>query len=173
MTETAYFGGGCFWCTEAIFKRLNGVVSVISGYAGGTVENPTYEQVSTGLTQHAESVKIEFDPKVITYDQLLEIFWAIHDPTTLNQQGGDVGTQYRSVIFYINEEQKRAAKSSKKDSYVTQILPFSNFYTAEEYHQNFYEKQPDYPYCTLIIKPKVIKLLEKFGGLVKENYRKA
>src|SRR5260221_8467656 len=179
--KTATFAGGCFWCTEAIFKRLKGVVSVTSGYAGGQGENPSYEQVSTGSTGYAEAVQIEFDPTIILYDQLLEVFWATHNPTTLNQQGADTGTQYRSVIFYHSDEQKQKALSSKekvekeemyKDPIVTEIKPFDQFFTAEQHHQNYYDTNQNAPYCSLVIAPKVKKLLEKFGNEVKDEYKK-
>lgn len=181
MTETATLAGGCFWCTEAIFKRLEGVVSVSSGYAGGEKENPSYEEVSQGDTGYAESVQIKFDPEIIPYEHILDIFWATHDPTTLNRQGADVGTQYRSVIFYHNEEQKKVAEQSKdemekseelKNNIVTEIVPFKNFYTAEEYHQNFYDKNKRTSiYCSLVIDPKIQKLLDKFNSDVKEEYK--
>lgn len=181
MTETATLAGGCFWCTEAIFKRLKGIVSVSSGYAGGEKENPSYEEVSQGDTGYAESVQIKFDPKIIPYKHILDIFWATHDPTTLNKQGSDVGTQYRSVIFYHNEEQKKVAEKSKdemeasgelKNNIVTEIVPFKNFYTAEEYHQNFYDKNKSTnTYCSLVIDPKIQKLLDKFNSDVKEEYK--
>lgn len=179
--ETATFGGGCFWCTEAVFKRLRGVTSVTSGYCGGKVENPTYGQVSSGETNHAEAIQIEFDPNVISYKRLLEIFWATHDPTTLNKQGLDIGTQYRSVIFYHNEKQKELAFSSKKkleekdkskSKIVTEIVPFQNFYKAEDYHQNYYERNRDInPYCTIVIDPKIKKLIAEFNMNVKEEYK--
>ena len=180
IKETATFGGGCFWCTEAIFKRLNGVVSVTSGYSGGKRPLPSYDQVSTGATGHAESVNILFNPKVISFERLLDVFWATHNPTTKNRQGNDVGTQYRSVIFYHNAKQKEEAIASMKrleqektygDSVVTEIIPFTEFYSAEEYHQNYYDSNPEYPYCSIIINPKIKKLLEKFGKEVKEEYR--
>lgn len=179
--ETATFAGGCFWCTEAIFKRVKGVESVTSGYAGGEMENPKYEDVSTGETGYAEVVQIKFDPKVISFDKLLEIFWATHNPTTLNQQGNDVGAQYRSVIFYHSPDQKKAAEDSMKrmgesgqlkDKIATEILPFEKFYTAEEYHQNYYENNKNVnPYCSLVIDPKIKKLLEKFNSEVKDEYK--
>lgn len=178
--ETATFAGGCFWCTEAIFKRLKGVVSVTSGYSGGKTEKPFYEQVSTGTTDHAEAVQIQFDPKIISFSKLLDVFWATHDPTTLNRQGQDIGTQYRSVIFYHNDKQKEEAFTSKKQfekekiykgKIVTEIIPFTSFYKAEEYHQNYYESHKDYPYCSFVINPKIKKLLAKFGKDVKEEYR--
>jgi peptide-methionine (S)-S-oxide reductase len=149
MTTKATFGAGCFWGVEASFKQLSGVIDAVSGYSGGTVENPTYEQVCTGRTGHAEVVQVTYDPERISYDQLLEAFWAIHDPTTLNRQGPDVGTQYRSVIFVHDDEQKDAALASKEalerqdrfsDAIVTEITPFEAFYPAEEYHQRYYEK---------------------------------
>jgi len=167
--ETATLGGGCFWCTQALFKRLKGVSSVISGYAGGFMDNPSYEKVSTGSTGHAESIQIQFDSKVISYEKILEVFWATHDPTTLNRQGADVGTQYRSVIFYHNEKQKEIAEKSKQPSFVTQIVPLDKFYKAEDYHQNFYEKNKSYPYCQIVINPKIQKLLEEFKKDVKED----
>lgn len=164
--ETATLGGGCFWCTEAIFKRLKGVKSVMSGYAGGSPsadgENPSYEKVSEGSTGHLEAIQIEFDPSIISYEKILEVFFATHDPTTLNRQGQDIGTQYRSAIFYHSEDQKKTAERLKKSSFVTQILPFDKFYKAEEYHQNFYDRNKSYPYCQIIINPKIKKLLEEF-----------
>lgn len=176
--ETATFAGGCFWCTEAIFQRLKGVEKVTSGYTGGKRENPSYEQVSTGATGHAEAVQIVFDPSIIPYERLLDIFWATHDPTSLNQQGADIGTQYRSMIVYHNQEQKQQALASKTkvqqeydNPIVTDIVPFEAFYPAEEYHQNFYDTNPVYPYCTVVINPKIQKLLEKFGNEVKESYK--
>lgn len=178
--QIATFGGGCFWCTEAIFKRLKGIESVTSGYAGGKRENPSYEQVSTGATGHAESVQIEFDPHIISYEKLLRVFFATHNPTTMNQQGADVGTQYRSVIFYHNEEQEQQAEAMIKQltdekaydrPIVTEVVPFDKFYTAEQYHQEYYDKNPQYPYCSVVIDPKVQKLLTEFGDLVKDEYR--
>lgn len=176
--EKATFAGGCFWCTEAVFKRLKGVASVESGYSGGKMENPIYSLVSEGSTGHAEAVQISFDPKIITYNTLLEVFWATHDPTTLNMQGNDIGTQYRSAIFYHNNTQKRKAEESKKkhqdkfgNSIVTEISPFERFYKAEQYHQNYYENNQNYPYCSFVIAPKIKKLLEKFGDEVKEEYK--
>jgi len=178
--EIATLAGGCFWCTEAIFKRLKGVQAVISGYSGGGTENPTYEQVSTGTTGHAEAIQIEFNPKVIPYEKILEIFWHTHNPTTLNQQGNDVGTQYRSVIFYHNEKQKAAAEKSKldlgkeavyQDKIVTEIVPFSSFYPAEHYHKDYYDKNKDDSYCTFVINPKIQKLMREYGKDVKEEYQ--
>lgn len=178
--EEAYLAAGCFWCTEAIFRRLNGVVSVVSGYAGGQMEKPSYEQVSSETTGHAETVKIIFDPTVISFAKILEVFWATHNPTTLNRQGNDTGPQYRSVIFYVDSRQKDEAFISKRkleekkvyaDWIVTEIVPFSSFYPAEEYHQNYYEKNTPYPYCSLVIRPKISKLLQKYGREVKEEYK--
>lgn len=166
-TEFATFGGGCFWCIEAVFERIDGVQSVTSGYAGGMKKNPTYEEVCTGRTGHAEVVQIEYDPKKISYDELLDIFWKAHDPTTLNRQGADVGTQYRSIILYHNEAQKGAALKSKgnigssgafSDPIVTEIEPLDTFYPAEQYHQNYYEKNPSAGYCTIVIRPKLKKM---------------
>lgn len=175
--ETAVFAGGCFWCTEAIFRRLKGVESVESGYVGGKVENPSYEEVSSGKTGHAEAVRVKFDPKIIGYEKLLDIFWTTHDPTTLNRQGPDVGKQYRSVIFYINENQKKEAEESKarhneKGRIVTTIEPLDKFYKAEEYHQDYFERNKQNPYCSIIIVPKIEKLIEKFNDEVKDNYKK-
>ena len=165
--NSATLGGGCFWCLEAVYTRLEGVNSVVSGYAGGNVENPTYEQVCTGETYHAEVVKINFDPKETSFETLLKWFWRCHDPTTLNRQGGDIGTQYRSVIFYENESQKSVAHKSKIDAdssgffdnpIVTEIHKLDVFYLAEEYHNDYYKKNPDAGYCTYIIRPKLEKL---------------
>ena len=178
--ETATLANGCFWCTEAIFKRLKGVIFVNSGYAGGKVENPSYEQVCQGTTGHAESLQIEFDPKIISFDKILEVFWHTHDPTTLNRQGNDVGTQYRSAIFYHNEKQKTDALKSKenlekegyyKDPIVTEITPFTNFYKAENYHKDYYDRNKEYPYCKFVIDPKIKKLMEKYGSVVKDEYK--
>jgi peptide-methionine (S)-S-oxide reductase len=169
--ETATFGSGCFWCTEAVFQRLKGVESVVSGYGGGSVENPTYEEVCSGDTGHAEAIQIKYDPSQIKYDEILEVFWKTHDPTTLNQQGNDYGTQYRSAVFYHNDEQRKLAEEYKKKldaakiwdrPIVTEITPFTNFYPAEKYHQNFYNNNPNQPYCSYIIRPKLKKLEEVF-----------
>lgn len=165
MTETAIFGGGCFWCTEAIFQNLKGVVSVKPGYAGGQMPNPSYEDVSTGETGHAEVIKIEFDPEQISYHDLLEVFFATHDPTTRDRQGGDVGSQYRSIIFYTLQSQKQEAEKFIHPPMVTEVVPFDKFYDAEEYHRNYYRKNQDKPYCQVIINPKLKKLREKFAGL--------
>ncbi len=164
-TELATFGGGCFWCMEAVFERLPGVKSVTSGFAGGSTANPTYEQVCSGATGHAETTQIEFDPAKITYEKLLDVFWQAHNPTTLNQQGADVGTQYRSVIFYHDEAQKSAAEKSKAEAQknfkrpiVTEIAPFTKFYKAEGYHQGYYDNNSSAPYCQVVIAPKLEKL---------------
>jgi peptide-methionine (S)-S-oxide reductase len=163
--EKATFGAGCFWCVEAVFERLDGVDTVVAGYAGGTKPNPTYEEVSSGTTGHAEVAQITFDPSKISYEKLLEVFWEAHDPTTLNRQGADAGTQYRSVIFYANEQQRLAAEKSKReaqknfeDPIVTEIKPLEHFYPAENYHQDYFRNNPNAPYCVLVIKPKLKKL---------------
>ena len=170
----ATFGMGCFWCTEAVFQRLKGVKKVTSGYSGGKMKNPTYEDVSSGESGHAEVSQIEFDLSVISYEDLLYVFWRIHNPTTMNQQGADVGTQYRSVIFYHNEEQKKLAENSKKEAQklyenkiVTEILPFDKFYPAENYHQDYYNKNKFYPYCQVVIDPKIKKLQEILNNKLK------
>ncbi|MBP9670588.1 peptide-methionine (S)-S-oxide reductase MsrA [Candidatus Woesebacteria bacterium] len=171
--EVATLAGGCFWCTEAIFRRLNGVSKVTSGYTGGKTENPTYEQVCTGTTGHAEAVQIEFDPAIIQYETILEVFMATHDPTTLNQQGNDIGTQYRSAIFYHSEEQKKVAQKavSEVKGAVTEIVPYTTFYPAEIDHQQYYEINGKAGYCTYVIDPKIHKLIEKYGDLVKPGYK--
>ena len=170
-SEIATLGGGCFWCVEAVFQRIEGVISVKPGYAGGNVKNPTYKQICTGNTGHAEVAKIEFDPSKITYSQILNVFWQSHDPTTLNRQGNDVGTQYRSVIFFHNERQEEIAKKSKIDAdksgywnneIVTEVTLLNNYYDAEDYHDNYYSNNPNQPYCLFVIKPKLDKL-EKQG----------
>ncbi len=169
--ETATLGGGCFWCTEALFQQLEGVERVVSGYSGGNVDNPTYEQVCSGSTGHAEACQITYDPDKISYDQLLEVFWKTHDPTTLNRQGNDIGTQYRSVIFYHDEQQKKQAESyrAKLEAaniwnrvIVTEIVPFIKFWPAEDYHQNYYANNPGQGYCALVIAPKLAKLQQIF-----------
>jgi len=174
-TRTATFAGGCFWCTEAVFQRLRGVKSVMPGYSGGHVPNPSYEAVCSGATGHAEAIQITFDPNEISYDQLLDVFFATHDPTTLNRQGHDVGTQYRSAIFYHDEAQKEAAEKAiarvnESDAYanpvVTEVTPFDAFYDAEDYHQNFYNRNQSYPYCTVIIDPKVQKLMKSYSEIL-------
>jgi len=171
-TELATLGGGCFWCIEAVFEKLDGVKSVTSGYAGGAQENPTYKQVCSDTTGHAEVVQIEFDPAKITYDQILEIFWDIHDPTTMNRQGPDSGSQYRSVILYHDDAQKKAAEKSKNvaqakfgGKIVTDIQPLKKFWPAEDYHQDYFRKNPNAPYCAYVISPKLQKLqkLKKKG----------
>jgi peptide-methionine (S)-S-oxide reductase len=176
--EIATFGNGCFWCTEAVFLRLKGVLSVKSGYSGGQVPNPTYEQICTGMTGHAEVVQIEFNPNEITFDQLLEVFWATHDPTTLNRQGPDIGTQYRSAVFYHNEAQKQRAELAKSEldkskvfkmPIVTEITEFSVFYPAEDYHQNFFARNPNNPYCQVQAVPKIRKIKKVFADLLKED----
>jgi peptide-methionine (S)-S-oxide reductase len=174
--EMAVFGGGCFWCIEAVFSRLKGISSVTSGYAGGQVPNPTYFQVSEELTGHAEVIKIEFDPTAITYNQLLDIFWHVHDPTTSNQQGADVGSQYRSIILYTNEDQKRQAEemletlkttNEFRAPIVTEIQKLDHFYTAEEYHQKYFENNANQPYCQVVISPKIEKFMKKYANLLK------
>ncbi len=168
-TRRATFGGGCFWCTEAAMKELEGVTSVTSGYAGGHAENPTYQQVCSGTTGHAEVVQVEYDPDVIGYDDLLEVFFATHDPTQLNRQGPDVGTQYRSIVLYHDDEQRRLAESyiealdeEYDDEVVTELEPLEEFYEAEEYHQDYFEKNPTDAYCQMHAAPKVEKVREKF-----------
>jgi peptide-methionine (S)-S-oxide reductase len=170
--ETATVGGGCFWCTEALFTRLPGVKSVTSGFAGGTTPNPTYEQVCTGKTGHAEVIQIQYDPKQVSYEKILETFWIAHDPTTLNRQGADHGTQYRSIILYNSPEQKAAAEKSKlaaqkdfKDPIVTEIAPLTTYYKAEDYHQEYFKNHPNAGYCRAVIAPKV----EKFEHKMREH----
>ena len=167
MREVATFGGGCFWCLDGAFRQLRGVESVVSGYAGGRRPNPTYEQVCTGVTGHAEVVRITFDPNIITYRDLLGVLFTIHDPTTLNRQGNDVGTQYRSVILYHSPEQERAAREVIGEleaervydaPIVTEVAPLTQFYPAEEYHQNYFNNNPEQPYCSAIVAPKIAKV---------------
>ncbi len=174
--EIATLANGCFWCSEAIFGRLKGVRSVLPGYSGGKMENPTYDEVCTGRTGHAEAAQIEFDPSVISFEKLLDVFWHTHDPTTLNRQGNDVGTQYRSVVFYYDEKQKEIAEKSKreienkgiyKDPVVTEIIPFKKFYVAEDYHKKYYEQHQDDSYCRFVIDPKIQKLLKHYGNDLK------
>ncbi len=174
--ELATLGGGCFWCIEAVFAGLNGVQRVQPGYSGGSAADATYERVSTGKTGHAEVVQITFDPSIITYEKLLEVFFHIHDPTTLNRQGADLGPQYRSVIFYHSPEQKEKAEDAIRRiesqglwgaPVVTQVVPFEAFYRAEEYHDNYYRKHPNLAYCRLVIAPKLSKLKERFGDNLK------
>ena len=176
--ELATLAGGCFWCLEAVFNDLRGVEKVVSGYSGGQVANPTYEQVSSGMTGHAEVVQITFDPQVISFKELLEVFFTIHDPTTLNRQGPDAGTQYRSAIFYASPEQKAVAEkviadltAEKvwKNSIVTEVVKFKAFYAAEEYHQQYWERNPNQGYCRQIIEPKVIKFRKQFLSKLKKQ----
>ncbi len=176
QTDTATFATGCFWCTEAIFQRLKGVYKTTSGYSGGTVPNPSYEDVCTGNTGHAECLQIVYDPKVISYDELLEVFWECHDPTSLNRQGNDAGTQYRSAIFYHNEEQKARAEHYKAEldkskaydkPIVTEIKAYTKFYPAENYHQNYFNTHGSQPYCSFVIRPKVDKFEKVFKNKLK------
>ena len=173
-TEKATLGGGCFWCVEAVYEQLPGVLSVTSGYAGGPTENPTYEQICTGKTGHAEVVQIEYDPEKISYEKLIDLFWDAHDPTTLNRQGADVGTQYRSVILTESEDQARVARESKdraqakfKSPIVTEIVPLVKFYPAEDYHQDFYRENPMHPYNLAVTRSKLKKLEPKLKELTK------
>lgn len=172
--EVATLGGGCFWCLEAVFEETRGVIDVVSGYAGGTLLNPSYEQVSSGTTGHAEVVQVTFDPSIISYEALLKIFWLIHDPTTLNRQGNDVGTQYRSVIFYHDEHQKEQAEASLKafsskftKPLVTEIKPLETFYKAEAYHQDYFKNNPNQGYCMFVVSPKVEHFKHEYKDLVK------
>jgi peptide-methionine (S)-S-oxide reductase len=176
MKETATFAGGCFWCTEAVFTELKGVISVTPGYSGGDVEKPSYEDVCSGTTGHAEAIQIEFDPEQIKFADLADVFFKTHDPTTLNRQGDDSGTQYRSAIFYRDTAQKTAAEDVKKqieaekifpDPIVTEITPFKNFYEAEDYHKNYFARNPDNGYCQLIINPKLQKFRKEFSARLK------
>ncbi|MHC3993490.1 peptide-methionine (S)-S-oxide reductase MsrA [Thiomicrolovo sp. ZZH C-3] len=167
--EVALLGGGCFWCIEAVYRRVKGVSSAVSGYAGGETDNPDYRAVCSGTTGHAEVVEVTFDPEVISYGEILDIFWVIHDPTTLNRQGADVGTQYRSVIYYQNEEQKEEAEAAIaeaqagfSDPIVTELSPAPTFYPAEAYHQNYFELNPQQGYCQVVIAPKVQKFMRTF-----------
>ncbi|MGD2105349.1 MAG: peptide-methionine (S)-S-oxide reductase MsrA [Anaerolineae bacterium] len=175
--EVATLGGGCFWCLEAVFDRLRGVVGVVSGYAGGSVDDPSYGQVCRGDTGHAEVAQVTFDPRTITYRQILEVFFGVHDPTTLNRQGGDVGTQYRSVIFYHDSRQKEIAEMMIQrldeerlwsQPIVTEVAPLETFYAAEPYHQEYYRKNPGQPYCRMTIAPKVAKLRKQHSSMLKE-----
>ena len=177
-SETITLGGGCFWCTEAVFEQLKGVEKVESGYSGGDVPNPSYEQVCTGNTGHAEVSQITFDPKVISVKQILGVFFTVHDPTTLNQQGNDIGTQYRSVIFFRNDDQKAVAQQVIKEiaaakiwdgKIVTELVPFKAFYKAEDYHQEYFRLHGNQPYCQVVIAPKVAKFREHFRDLLKSN----
>jgi len=177
-TEIAVFGGGCFWCTEAVFQRVRGVISAVSGYAGGTTKNPNYSQVSNGTTGHAEVTKIEYDPNEVAYRDLLEIFFAIHNPTTPNRQGNDIGPQYRSMILYTDHNQKQEAEKIIQelndnkiypDPVVTEIKPLADFYSAEDYHQNYYNQNPGQGYCQAVINPKLAKFKQKFTSLLKQD----
>ena len=174
--ERATFGNGCFWCTEAVFQRLKGVQSVMSGYSGGSMKNPTYRQVCTGTTGHAEAIQITYDPALISYQELLEVFWQTHDPTTLNRQGNDVGTQYRSVVFYHSDRQKELAEEFRQkldasgvfaQPIVTEIVPFAEFYRAEDHHQNYFNENSGQPYCRVMIKPKLEKFAKVFHDKLK------
>lgn len=176
--ETATFGAGCFWCVEAVFEQVKGVASVVSGYSGGKRPDPTYEQVSTGVSGHAEACQITYDPKQVSYADLLEIFWKTHDPTTKDRQGNDVGPQYRSVIFFHDEQQRRTAEHYRKkleearvydDPIVTELVQFEAFYPAEKYHQNYYAINPDQPYCRFVIQPKLEKFRKVFSDKLKEQ----
>jgi peptide-methionine (S)-S-oxide reductase len=175
--ETVTLGAGCFWCVEAVYQELKGVHRVESGYAGGSVENPTYHEVCNGRTGHAEVVQVTFDPEIIDFATILEVFWRTHDPTTMNRQGADVGTQYRSAIFYHTDEQRQIAEKSKQETnasglwenpIVTEITPFTRFYPAEDYHQNFYRDNPAQPYCRVMIDPKIRKLRKDFEARINE-----
>lgn len=174
--QKATFGAGCFWCVEAVFQRLEGVESVVSGYTGGKTENPTYKQICTGNTGHAEVIQVTFDSEKISYQDLLEVFWHTHDPTTLNRQGNDAGTQYRSAIYYHDDNQKQIAEQSKKeadnsgdfsDPIVTEITPIGTFYPAEDYHQNYYNENSYQPYCSFVITPKIKKLQKNYNEKLK------
>ncbi|MCB2179974.1 peptide-methionine (S)-S-oxide reductase MsrA [bacterium] len=177
-TETATLAGGCFWCLEAVYDELTGVISVESGYAGGNIPDPSYKLVCTGTTGHAEVVQVTFDPEIITYQDLLNVFFTIHDPTTLNRQGADIGTQYRSAIFYHTPEQKEIAKQTIQqftdegvwdDPIVTEIVPLTDFYLAEDYHQEYFTNNPNQPYCRAVVAPKVAKFRKKFVNKLKAN----
>ena len=175
--QVATLGSGCFWCTEAFFLKLNGVESVVSGYSGGKVKNPSYREICTGLTGHAEVIQVKFNPKLISYEEILEVFWNTHDPTTLNKQGADEGTQYRSAVFYHSDEQKKIADQYKsqleksgvyKNRIVTEITPFTVFYPAEDYHQNYYALNPNQGYCQYVIRPKVEKFNKQYASKLKK-----
>lgn len=177
MNECATLGGGCYWCLDAFYRRVQGVELVVSGFAGGHVTNPTYEEVCTGTTDHAEVVQLRFNSKIISYREILEIFFAMHDPTTLNRQGNDVGEQYRSIIFYHNDTQKTIAQDMiqhvaptlYKDPIVTQLKPFTVFYPGPDYHQDFYTQNPSQGYCTMVIDPKIQKLRQKFASKLRTS----
>jgi peptide-methionine (S)-S-oxide reductase len=177
-TQIVAFGGGCFWCTEAVFEELAGISAVTSGYAGGTTENPTYEEVCSGQTGHAEVVQVEYDPSQVSFRELLTVFFATHDPTTLNRQGADVGTQYRSVVFYTTDEQRQEAENfiadlnashADGDPVVTEVKPLEHFYAAEDYHQDYYDQNPQNPYCAVVINPKLQKVQAEFADLLKRS----
>jgi peptide-methionine (S)-S-oxide reductase len=174
--ELATFGAGCFWCTEAVFQNVKGVSKAVSGYAGGKVKNPTYREICTGLTGHAEVTQITFDPSKVSFEELLEVFWNTHDPTTLNRQGADEGTQYRSVVFYHTDEQRKAAENYKsqleaskvfKNPIVTEISPLPDYYPAENYHQNYFDLNPNQSYCQYVVRPKVEKFKKQFHSKLK------
>ena len=176
--EVATFAAGCFWCVEAIFSSIKGVEEVVSGYTGGSMLDPSYLEVSSGSTGHAEAIQITYDPQIISYSDLLFIFWRTHDPTTLNKQGADVGTQYRSAIFYHNQRQKKAALLSKevvekeklyRNQIVTEIVPYENFFSAEEYHQKYFINNSNQPYCRIVIDPKMVKLRKEFAKFLKNS----
>lgn len=176
ITETITLGAGCFWCTEAVFQRVNGVLGVVSGYSGGKIANPTYREVTSGLTGHAEVVQVSFDPAVVSLEKILEVFWKTHDPTSLNRQGADVGTQYRSAVFYHSQEQKLTAERLKNalniaeiwdKPIVTEITAFERFYKAEDYHQNYFNNNPAQAYCQFVIVPKLEKFQKIFSDVVK------
>lgn len=180
--EKVTLANGCFWCTEAVFKRVEGVKSVVPGYSGGYIDNPSYDQVCTGGTGHAEAIQIEFDSNVISLEKILEIFWYTHDPTTLNRQGNDVGTQYRSAVFYESNRQKQIAFKVMENitssavysaPIVTEIVPFNRFYPAENYHKDYYDNNRSVPYCSYVIDPKIEKLLTKFPGNLKNQYARS
>lgn len=180
-TQVAVFGGGCFWCTEAVFKMMKGVSSVVPGYAGGTTVNPTYEQVCTGATGHAEVVKIVYDPSLVKYEDLLTVFMGSHDPSTLNRQGADVGTQYRSVVFFTTPEQKEIAERYIKDAnasntdgepIVTEVVPLDTFYEAENYHHDYFTNHQNQGYCIAVINPKLEKVQQKYADLLQDIYKK-
>lgn len=178
--EIAVFGGGCFWCTEAIFKMMNGVSIVLPGYAGGNVPNPKYEQVCTGATGHAEVIYLEYNPSLVSFRDLLTVFFGSHDPTTLNRQGNDIGTQYRSAIFYTTEDQKKQSEdfineinssTTEGDKVVTEVVPLDKFYEAEDYHKDYFAKNPENTYCQLVINPKLEKIQKHFNNLIKDIYK--
>ncbi len=178
--DTAFFASGCFWCTEAVFERVEGVVDVVSGYSGGSIKNPSYEQVSAGRTNHAESVRVAYDPEIVSYDELLDMFFASHDPTQLNRQGPDIGKQYRSAIWYRTEAERQAAAEKKEklnrsgkydDPVVTEITRFTSFYVAEDYHQDYYELHPENPYVQSVSRPKVEKFMKEYKEKLKPRYQ--